>query len=139
MIRWAVLLVASTLLLAGCASAPAADDPVAVDPAVSAALQSDVVEVANAGADGDYESALAHLDDLQSALDAAIADGSLTASKATSIQAAIDAVRADLTELAAPEPEPEPTTEPTEPEKPGNGNSGKPEKPGKPGKGNKDN
>ena len=130
--RLAALVLASTLLLAGCANAP-----VPVDEAVSASLQVGVIEVADAAASGDYDASLALLDELQEALDAAIADDALTAGKAASIQAAIDAVRSDLTELAAPEPEPEPDPEPTvEPEKPGEGNAGKPEKPGKPGKDN---
>jgi len=101
-------------------------------------MQAGVVEVADAAANGDYESGLARLDELQSVLDAAIADDVLSAGKAASIQAAIDAVRADLTELATPEPEPTPEPS-TEPEKPGKGSEDKPGKPEKPGKGNKDN
>jgi len=130
--RLAALFVAAACVLGGCASAP-----LSIDASVSATMQADVVEVADAAANGDYESGLARLDELQSALDAAIADEVLSAGKATSIQTAIDAVRADLAELlelATPEPEPAPTTEP---EKPGKGNEDKPGKPEKPGKGNK--
>ena len=131
--RMLTVLFVTALLVAGCASAPAT-----VDTDLSTGLQAGVVEVAEAAAAGDYEAGLAQLDELQNALDAAIADGAVTASKAASIQAAIDAVRADLTDLATPEPEPDP--EPTvEPEKPGKGNEPKPGKPEKPGKGNKDN
>ena len=131
--RLAALVVAAALALGGCASAP-----LSIDASVTATMQAGVVEVADAAANGDYESGLARLDELQSVLDAAIADDVLSAGKAASIQAAIDAVRADLTELATPEPEPTPEPS-TEPEKPGKGSEDKPGKPEKPGKGNKDN
>jgi len=117
------------VLLAGCASSP--------DGSVADELQRQVVAVAEASADADYDQALALLDDVQSGLDEAVETDSVSAAKATSVQQSIDLVRADLEALLEPEPEPSPTpsitstpvTEtPAEPETPVT--------PGKPGKGN---
>ena len=115
-------------LLAGCAS-ESAD----LDSDVATTLQSSVVAVAEPAADGDLTTSLERLDAVQEHLDAAIAEGAVSAERAALIQSAIDAVRADLEMLLTPEPEPSATpAEPQEPEKPGKGN-----KPEKPGKGNK--
>lgn len=124
-------------VLAGCASAP--------EHTVSDELQQQVVAVAEASADADYDQALALLDDVQSGLDDAVDSDSVSAAKGTSIQQSIDLVRADLEALLEPEPEPTPTPSvtstpvtvtPTQPEtpvtpdKPGKGNQ-KDNKPGK--------
>ena len=118
--RIVAVLFATALMVAGCSSAPTP-----IDATVSTELQSGVVEIADAAATGDFEAGLTRLDELQAQLDAAIDTGGVTAQAAVAIQTAIDAVRADLVTLSAPEPEPTPD----EPEKPGKGN--KPEKPGK--------
>ena len=78
-------------LLAGCAS-ESAD----LDSDVATTLQSSVVAVAETAADGDLATSLARLDTVQEHLDAAIAEGAVSAERAALIQSAIDAVRADL-------------------------------------------
>jgi len=122
-VKRALVLVAAVLLVAGCSTAPTP-----IDATVSTELQAGVVEIADAAAAGDFEAGLSRLDELQAQLDTAIDEGGVTTQAAVAIQAAIDAVRADLVALATPEPEPTPV-EPAKPEKPGKGN--KPEKPGK--------
>lgn len=136
-IRAAACLGLAVALLAGCASSP--------DGSVESALQEQVVAVAQASADTDYDQALALLDDVQAGLDDAVDSDSVSAAKATSIQQSIDLVRTDLQALLEPEPEPSPTPsvtstpvtetptapeEPTTPDKPGKG-SQKDNKPGK--------
>lgn len=98
----AVVAISLAAWLAGC-SAPA------IDSATGSALQDSVVAVAEQSAEGDNEAALAQLDELQSQLDAAIASDLITAARAARVQDAIDAVRADLEALVAPEPSPTPT------------------------------
>jgi len=126
--------VLSVALLAGCAAEP-------VD-TVGPALQKQVIAVAAASADSEYEQALDLLDDLQDSLDSAIDSDAIPTAQAVAVQQSIDDVRADLSTLLEPEEDPEPvvtntpvTVEPTpttpeEPAKPGKGNN-KDNKPGK--------
>jgi len=131
-------IVLSVALVAGCAAEPVGT--------VGPALQKQVVAVAEASADSEYQQALDLLDELQASLDGAIDAGTISTTQAVSVQQSIDDVRADLDALLEPEEEPEPvitntpvTVEPTpetpeepaEPAKPGKGNNNKDNKPGK--------
>jgi type IV secretory pathway VirB10-like protein len=78
-------------------------------------FQSRVLAITTSVADGGYAAALESLTALETELDAAAADGSITFSRHQRIEAALFAVRADIeTAIAAPEPEPAPV-EPTAP------------------------
>ncbi|HEX5728377.1 MAG TPA: hypothetical protein VFX99_03005, partial [Microbacterium sp.] len=70
--------------LAGCAAASPE-----ISTATSGAMQTTVVSIAQSAATGDPATALAQLDALQQQLDAAVADGSVTAERAASIQTRI--------------------------------------------------
>lgn len=102
-------------LLSGCAG-PAAD----LDASTGRDLQSRVLVVANAAADGDTAGALAALDALEAQLAAAEAAGTVSATRAADIRAAIALVRADLSPaVETPAPTPEPSSlEPAEPVSP---------------------
>jgi ribosomal protein S20 len=89
--------------LAGCAVTPGD-----ISSGTAAELQTTVVAIAESAAAGDPAGALAQLDALQQQLDAAVADGSVSAERAAAIQSRMDLVRADL----QPPPVVEPTTEP---------------------------
>jgi len=128
-VRSAAVLGVAAALIAGCASAPA--DTVADE------LQEQVVAVAEASADTDYDQALALLDDVQSGLDEAVESDSIPAAKATSVQKSIDLVRADLEALLEPEQTPTPT--PTVSSTPVTETPAAPAAPAKPGKGNQKN
>ena len=127
------VLAAAVLLavgLAGCATQDAA-----YPPATSDALQSGVLTVTQAAADGDPEAALARLNELEAALLDALARDAINQSRFDSVTAAIALVRADLLlAVDALEPE-EPAVENTGP---GNSDKPKPGKPDKPGKPEKD-
>lgn len=112
--------IALTAVLAGCAASPTA-----LSRQASTDLQAGVVAVAESAAAGDQTAALARLDELQQALDAAVAAGDVTAVRAASIQSAIDVVRTDLQPAPAPtvEPAPQPTADPSVTDS-GNDNSG---------------
>jgi hypothetical protein len=99
-------------LLSGCAG-PAAD----LDASTGRDLQSRVLVVANAAADGDTAGALAALDALEAQLAAAEAAGTVSATRAADIRAAIARVRVDLAPtVETPTPTPEPSSaEPAEP------------------------
>jgi hypothetical protein len=88
---------ALVLVFSGCAQT---DTDLAADSA--GRLQSLVVSVAQVAATGDYTSAIAELDALQAELDASRGRGDVSEERAASIQAAIDAVRADLQQAAEP-------------------------------------
>lgn len=103
----AASLVVTAAILAGCASTPTE-----LSRETSAGMQTVVVSIAESAAAGDTAAALAQLDELQRRLDAAIADGSVSAERAVSIQTAIDRVRADLQPAPVVEPEPEVEPEP---------------------------
>lgn len=132
--RLSSLLTALALVavLAGCAATPAT-----LSQQTSTALQSGVVAVAESAAAGDQATALTRLDELQQTLDAALAAGDVSTERAAAIQAAIDAVRADLQPAPAPsvEPVPAPTADPGVSDN-GNDNSGPGNNNGKDDKGN---
>ncbi|QIG39972.1 hypothetical protein G5T42_11155 [Microbacterium sp. 4R-513] len=108
--RLAAALAGSALVvaLAGCGAQPTLDGTAA------AGMQDSVVAVAQLAANGDAPGATAQLDQLQSQLDAAIDGDLVTAARAARIQDAIDAVRADLAALAAPQPAPSPSESETQ-------------------------
>jgi len=81
---------AGVALLAGCAAQPA------ITAETAGELQASVVSVATL-AQTDAAAALAELDVLEGRLDAASADGSIQADRATDIRSSIELVRADLT------------------------------------------
>lgn len=89
--------------VAGCAVTPGD-----ISSGTAGELQTTVVAIAESAAAGDAAGALAQLDALQQQLDAAVANGSVSAERAAAIQSRIDLVRADL----QPPPVVEPTTEP---------------------------
>ncbi len=101
-------LMLSASVLAGCANTSPE-----ISSGASTQMQTVVVSIAESAAAGDAVSALAQLDQLQQVLDAALADGSVTAERGASIQTRIDLVRADLQPEPVVEPTPEPTTAPT--------------------------
>lgn len=95
--------------LSGCSNAPAA-----IESATADRLQSSVLDVTSAAANGDYETALALLSAVEADLRTAASAGQVTAERSAEIQTAITAVNSDL--LAAVEasvPEPTPTPSPT--------------------------
>jgi hypothetical protein len=88
---------AGMLLLGGCAQA---DAGLTAD--AGAQLQTMVVSVAETAATGDHTAALADVDELQAALDAARDRGDVSDERAATIQAALDQVRADLLQASEP-------------------------------------
>jgi outer membrane biosynthesis protein TonB len=107
------------LIASGCQATP---QDIAPDRAE--AFQSRVLAVTTAVADGGFAAALESLTALQTELDAAAADGTLSFARHQRIEAAMDVVRADIQAaieaqtVPAPEPEPEPeeSTAPVEEE-----------------------
>jgi starvation-inducible outer membrane lipoprotein len=98
------------LLLSGCAGSPPA-----LEAETSSTMQDSVVAIAEAAAGGDLQGAAVQLDELEALLAEAQAEGTVSATRAQSIQTAIDVVRADLeAAVRTPEPTPEPTEDPTE-------------------------
>lgn len=99
---------AASLLLSACA-------PTDPSGAATERLDASVVQTADRAASGDYAGASASLDGLQARLAEYVEAGDVTADRSAEIQAAIDAVRADLTALIAaqssPTPEPAPSTD----------------------------
>jgi hypothetical protein len=97
-------------VLAGCAATPSD-----IASGTAAQLQTTVVSIAETVAAGDAAGALTQLDVLQQQLDAAVAEGSVSAERAGAIQTRIDVVRADLQPAPLPtvEPAPEPTPDQT--------------------------
>lgn len=101
-------------LVGGLASC-AADPDIAADTAASYRAQ--VVTIAERAVAEDYAGALAELDALVAAVDAAAAAGELDAERAQQIRDAVQLVRADLdaaiaAAVPAPAPEPEPAPAP---------------------------
>jgi len=88
-----VVLVAGAL--AGCAPAPE------LSSSVAQGLQQSVQAVATNAAANDLAAATTELDALQSKLDAAVASNDVNSKRASTIQAAIDLVRADLQQKVA--------------------------------------
>ncbi|PPG64815.1 hypothetical protein C5C27_01980 [Rathayibacter sp. AY2B7] len=108
-LRAAGAVLASVLLLSGCSSAPQG-----IDEGTAQTLDDAVVAVAEKASADDYQGALTELASLQSALDAALAEGSVSSDRAATVQAQVDVVRGDLEALiaGAPEPAPAETTAP---------------------------
>ncbi len=113
------LLLASCLLLAGCAASP--DQDYASE--TVATLQAGVLAVTEASASGDPAVALDRLDELQASLLEEYETGTVSEARFASVSAAISLVRADLERLV---------NEQDEENAPGN--SDKPGKPDKPEK-----
>lgn len=116
--RAGVLAAACTLaLVTGCSAESAA-----LDEAVSTAMTTSVVDVAEAASAGELDTAVATLDELQQQLDDAIAGDDVTADRAVRIQRALDVVRADLEAISAaasdPSVEPDATQAPVETQTP---------------------
>ena len=114
---WPAAVVTAVLLLSGCSAA----DP-SIDDATAQTLDDAVVAVAERASADDFAGALTELEALQAALAAALAAGTVTQERATSIQAEADVVRGDLEAAVAageaPEPAPVETDEAPEPEEP---------------------
>ncbi|PPI26384.1 hypothetical protein [Rathayibacter sp. AY1B5] len=108
-LRAAGAVLASVLLLSGCSSAPQG-----IDDGTARTLDDAVVAVAEKASADDYQGALTELAALQSALDAALAEGSVSSDRAATVQTQVDVVRGDLESLiaGAPEPTPAETTAP---------------------------
>lgn len=104
--RFAAALVGMSLLV-GC-SAGAPD----ISTTTSSELQAAVQEIGTSAAAGQFASAVARLDNLQSRLDEALAAGQVGRDRGAQIQAAIDQVRADLGALVQT-PVQAPTSSPT--------------------------
>ncbi len=118
--RAAVSASLAVLLLGGCAQG-------SLESTVSAELQQEVRAIAAQAADGAFEDAIAAADQLRTAVDAAEQDGSISADRASLINARIDALILALEEDAvpaetappateAPPVQPVPTTEVEDPE-----------------------
>lgn len=111
--RGRVLTFVAALMLSASVLAGCANTSPEISSGASTQMQTAVVSIAESAAAGDAASALAQLDQLQQLLDAALADGSVTAERGAAIQTRIDLVRADLQPEPVVEPTPEPTTAPT--------------------------
>ena len=99
---FAAIGLALSLALAGCAPAP-------YDSATAHQLQSDVLDVSRAAADGDWAGAASGLDRVVTAAQQAAAAGRIGSDRLQSILAAVADVRADLQHEIATSPSPEPT------------------------------
>ena len=113
------LLLAGSLLLAGCAASP--DQDYAAE--AVATLQAGVLAVTEASASGDVAGALDRLDELQASLLAEYEMGTVSEARFASVSAAIALVRADLERLMIEQDEEDRL-----------GNSDKPGKPDEPDK-----
>lgn len=89
-------------LLGGCAAVTSIDGP------TSTQFQTSVVSIAGSASTGDPATALAQLEELQSALQLALDEGRVSTERGAEIAAAIDVVRADLTAAVEAIPAPEP-------------------------------
>lgn len=111
-LRWraAGAVLASVLVLSGCASTPQG-----IDEGTAQTLDNAVVAVAEKASADDYQGALTELARLQAALDSALAAGSVSSDRAQTVQVQVDVVRSDLEALiaGAAEPTPVETTSPT--------------------------
>ena len=138
-LRTRTVLLAATLLIAGSALTGCSGGEAELKAAAAKQLQSGVLSVTTAAADGDFATAQSALANVQADVLEAAAAGEVTSDRSTEIQAAIKLVAADLAAAIAkekptpteapeptdepapseeptvePEPEPEPTTEPTQ-------------------------
>lgn len=91
-----------SLALSGCATAK-------YDPASAAELQSDVLDVSRAAADGDWAQASAGLDRVVAEAQRAADAGRIGTDRLNSILAAVAAVRADLRAETSVSPPPTPS------------------------------
>lgn len=107
--RRAIAAASVTLALVGGLAACTAEPDLAAEQ--SQAYRAQVVAIAESSAAGDFAGAIAALDALQAEIDAAVADGTLTAEREQRIREAMTLVRADLDAAiaAATPPEPAPT------------------------------
>ena len=106
LVSFAVGVALTASALAGCAAATPE-----ISSTASSEMQTTVVSIAESAAAGDAATALAQLDALQQQLDAAVADGSVSAERAASIQTRIDLVRGDLQPVVEQAPVVEPAPE----------------------------
>lgn len=88
----AAVAVGFLLPLAGCAA-----DPVDLPAGTAESLQSEILEISEAAAAGDFASAQSLLTAMQSNLRTAAAAGQVSAERSAAIQSAINLVRGDLT------------------------------------------
>ncbi|WP_146077011.1 hypothetical protein [Rathayibacter rathayi] len=104
-LRWraAGTVLASVLVLSGCASAPQG-----IDEGTAQTLDNAVVAVATKASADDYQGALTELASLQAALDSALAAGSVSSDRAQTVQGQVDVVRSGLEALVAGAAEPTP-------------------------------
>ena len=84
------VLLAGTLLLAGCATSPAYTEETAGD------LQERVLAVTEAAANSDFPAAQVRIDELRVAANDALARGGLSAERHAAIVSALDLVQADV-------------------------------------------
>lgn len=106
---------ATALIVVGALSA-CSNAPAAIESATADRLQSSVLDVTSAAANGDYETALALLSAVEADLRTAASAGQITAERSAEIQTAITAVNSDLlaaTEASVPEPTPTPSATPS--------------------------
>ena len=122
-----VVIACVAAVLAGCAAGTS------IDGATSTRFQTSVVSIAGSASSGDPATALAQLEELESALQLALDEGRVSSQRGAEIAAAIDLVRADLTAAIEAIPAPEPPA-PTPGDDKGNGKGNDNDK----GKGNKD-
>ena len=91
--RWTLVLTVGLLLpLSGCAA-----DPVDLQAATAANLQTEILAITEASAAGDFNNAQSLLTALQANLRTAAASGQVSTERSASIQSAINSVRGDLT------------------------------------------
>ncbi len=102
----------AVLLLAGCAGSSTPEDRALDD------LQQRTLSVTQSSADGDYAKALAQLEELRTAVEADLAEGSIDQARRDEVIARIDAVRAQLEAArdaaeTTPTPSPSPSASPS--------------------------
>jgi hypothetical protein len=113
LLRCATALAVAATFLSGCGNATDLDTEAA------AGFQAKVGRIAEAADGKNYASALRTLKALEAEVEAAVADGSVSAAREQQIQQAIDLVRADLEqarEKSTPEVQPVPEPDDQEPE-----------------------
>jgi len=109
---WPAAVLAAVLVLSGCSASDSS-----IDDATAQTLDDAVVAVAERASVDDFAGALTELEALQAALNAALEAGSVTAERASAVQAEIEVVRSDLAAAiaAVPTPSTEQTQEEEEP------------------------
>ena len=122
-LRSRAVLAAATILIAGSALTGCSGGEAELKASAAKQLQSGVLSVTTAAADGEYATAQSALANVQADVLEAAAAGDVTADRSKEIQAAIKLVAADLAaaiakEKPAPTQAPEPTEEPAPSEEP---------------------